>query len=437
MSGKTLRFIALLCGALLLGGCASNSPSPDPSPDPSPSPNQITVASPDPVLTEPSPEEAPSPLPDVPYVIDEGPTEAMIAESRLAEGNKVRLAEKLKKAQAGGDFTVAYIGGSITQGSSAGPETCYSALVTDWFETTFPNAAVQYVNAGIGATGSYIGVHRADGDVLAKNPDIVFVEFSVNDTTENTERNINSYDSLLRKLWLSPSAPALVAVATTQESGNSFQAQHAEIAAAYDLPFVSYRNAILYVIDKGYIVWDDISDDDIHPNVTGHKVLSELIISYLEGVNAELDAISGEESDFSVPHTDDKYQNARLIRLGDESVTSLGMFEENTTNFGNFAGTWRATVEGEVSGLVFEVEAKNIAVFFGKLTKDGGLFEVIIDGEQTAIVDTSFPGGWGNYVEVTEVASYEEPGAHTVEIRPVVPEDGAAARLYISSLAVS
>lgn len=361
----------------------------------------------------------------------------MIAQSRLAEGNKVRLAEKLKKAETGGDFTVAFIGGSITQGTGAAADNSYTALVTDWFETTYPNAAIKYVNAGIGATGSYIGVHRADGDVLAQEPDVVFVEFSVNDTNEHPERNINSYDSLLRKLWNAPSAPALVCVAMTQENGTSFQPQHAEIAAAYDLPFISYKDAILYVIDQGYIVWDDISDDDIHPNVNGHKVLSELIVSYLDGVNADLANISGEESDFSTPHTTDKYQNARLIRSGNESMTNLGGFTENTTNFGNFQGTWRASVEGEIAPLTFEVEAKNIAIFYGRHIKDGGSFEVIIDGEQVAVVDCTFPGGWGNYVEVTEVASYEEAAVHTVEIKPIMAADGAATRVYISSLAVS
>jgi lysophospholipase L1-like esterase len=362
----------------------------------------------------------------------------MIAKSRLAEGNKVRLAEKLKKAADGGNFTVAYIGGSITQGSSAGPDTCYSRLVTDWFEATYPDAKVNYINAGIGATGSYIGVHRADGDVLASNPDVVFVEFSVNDTTENTERNINAYDSLLRKLWLAPSSPALITIAMTQENGTSFQPQHAEIAAAYDLPMISYKDAILYVIEKSYIVWDDISDDDIHPNVSGHMVLSQLITSYLDEVNADLDTVSGAESDFSTPFTADKYQAARLLRPDGDNVPDLGGFEVNTTNFGNFPGTWRANIGAEeVEPLVFTVEAKNIAIFYSKLISRGGKFDVVIDGETAATIDCSFPNGWGNYVEVTEVASYEETGPHTVEIRPILAEDGSETRVYISSLAIS
>ena len=376
---------------------------------------------------------------DSKYVIEDGLTDRMIALSTYIKGNQGRLAKVFKKAQAGEKITVAYLGGSITQGSSAGDKECYARLTTNWLEEKFPEAEIEYVRAGIGATGSYIGVHRANRDVLSKNPDLIFIDFSVNDTTEHTERNINSYDSLLRKLWNHNTKPAIVTVAMTQENGTSFQEFHSDICYAYDIPMISYREAILDVINNGHIVWDDISDDNIHPNVPGHKVLTELITTYLQGVIDNLDAIDSEsESDISVPFTANKYENADILTPENTTPVDSTGWDTESTMFGNFGGVWTVrTSDGTFDGvnpLKFEVEAKNIGLFYGKMTTKGGTFDVVVDGEVAKTINSDFPGGWGSYVEAEEIISFDEVGKHTIEI---IPHTGGKALINISAIAIS
>ena len=378
---------------------------------------------------------------DTEYVIANGITDKMAALSELNSGNQVRLANAMKRAEAGESITVAYIGGSITQGSSAGDNDCYARLTTNWFEQTFPNATVNYVRAGIGATGSYIGVHRVDTDVLSHNPDIVFVEFSVNDTTENTTRNVNSYDSLLRKIWNADSSPAIVCIGMTQENGTSFQSYHYSVAKEYDLPFISYKNAILHVINQGYIKWTDISDDNIHPNTAGHKVLTEIITHYLAKVNDNKDSVSGDESDFSTPATKDVYANASLLTPANcEAADETGTIEANLDgNFGGFTGYWMARVNSSGFGgasLIFEnIEAKNIGLLYGEIVDKGSKLDIYLDGEPVTTVDANFPGGWGNYTEAIEIISLQERGTHTIEI---VPQDtGDTSIFYVTALAIS
>lgn len=379
---------------------------------------------------------------DSEYTLGGALTDRMAVLSELNTGNQVRLAGAMKKAAAGEAITVAYIGGSITQGSSAGDSGCYARLVTDWFEDTYPDSSINYVRAGIGATGSYIGVHRVQRDVLDNNPDIVFVEFSVNDTTEATMRNVNSYDSLLRKIWNAESAPAIVCIGMTQDSGISFQNYHYDIAKSYDLPFISYRNAILDVIDKGYIKWTDISDDNIHPNTQGHKVLADIITHYLSSADKNKENITGSESDFSTPYTKDKFADASLITPSNSDAfdPSGKIVSKPDNNFGNFIGCWTARgsniFDGENTCLIFEnVEAKNIGLLFGKVTGGGTVLDVYIDDVLVNSVDTRFPGGWGNYAEAAEIASFAEKGAHTVKIVPQNIE--GASLIYISGLLIS
>ncbi len=378
---------------------------------------------------------------DLPFTLDGELTPRMKALIRLNSGNQVRLANMFKKAADNKGITVAYLGGSITQGSSATESNCYARLVTDWFEETFPNTAITYVKAGIGATGSYLGVHRAERDVLSQNPDVVFVDFSVNDTTENTFRNTNSYDSLMRKLWNAESKPAIVCVGMTMEDGTAFQNQHLEVAKHYDLPFISYRNAILDVINKGYIKWTDISNDNIHPNVPGHKILSEMIIDYLTEVMNNKDNITGEESDFSTAYTDNIYEEAKLLTPADiEATDPDAVFDPYEDSFSNMKGYWMASIGGvngdKVGRLTFkDIEFKNLGILYGETTNGGGLLKVYVDGEEKAIIDTKFPNGWGDYAESKEVVSFEEKGIHTVEIVPQWEDDSLF--LYISALMVS
>lgn len=376
---------------------------------------------------------------DMEYVIENGITERMKALSTYVKGNQARLAKVFQKAKNGEEITVAYLGGSITQGSSAGDDLCYARLTTNWLIEQFPDAKINYVRAGIGATGSYIGVHRARRDVTSKNPDLIFIDFSVNDTTEHTERNTNSYDSLIQLLWNSDSAPAIVTVAMTMQDGTSFQRYHSEICKAYRIPMISYREAILDVIQNGHIVWTDISDDNIHPNVTGHAVLTEIITAYLQDVIDNLDSIdTSVESDLSQPYTENKFMNADLIVPENTTPIDSTGWETRTDIFGNFGCYWNVrSKDGSFEGvnpLKFEVEAKNIGVFYGKLTGKGGTFDVVVDGTVAKTINSDFPGGWGSYVESEEIISFDETGKHTVEI---VPHTGEKAIITISAIAIS
>jgi len=99
------------------------------------------------------------------------------------------LAAVMKKAEAGEPVTIAAIGGSITQGSISNgakdsqvkTKSCYADIFFAWWKETFPQSEITVVNAGIGATDSYLGVHRVQEDVLDYHPDLVLVEYSVND----------------------------------------------------------------------------------------------------------------------------------------------------------------------------------------------------------------------------------------------------------------
>ena len=57
----------------------------------------------------------------------------------------------------------------------------YRVMVSQDLQKRFPDTEFKFINAGISSTCSTTGAHRLARDVLAARPDLLFVEFAVND----------------------------------------------------------------------------------------------------------------------------------------------------------------------------------------------------------------------------------------------------------------
>ena len=65
--------------------------------------------------------------------------------SLAVRGNHARLKRLMKRAEQGEKLHIGFLGGSITQGSLASTkETCYAALVYQWWKKKFPQTMVIY-----------------------------------------------------------------------------------------------------------------------------------------------------------------------------------------------------------------------------------------------------------------------------------------------------
>ncbi len=412
-----------LCGALLAGCGKISSDDGDTTVVTTPEPVAVTTAA-----------EVNAVDPNEPVNLENGITDKMYGRAILNEGNLARLANAMKKAQNGEKVTVGVIGGSITQGSSAtNQNNCYASRFGQWWLDKFPSAEIDFVNAGIGGTNSYLGVHRVDEQLLAHNPDVVIVEFSVNDT----DRTMNkySYDSLVRKILSYETNPAVMLLFTTQEDGTSLQDVHKEIGTAYDLPMISYREVVFPEVAAGTLDWKAISPDNIHPNDAGHDIIGQIIDRYLNEVYGKLDTITEEPAPFTAEgYTNDYFKNARMLSAADITATASENFEIIESGFYHqFPNNWKTEGGGS---LTFDVECQNFGVFF-MCTTDGksGTYEVYVDGERKGRLEADFTGGWGNYGNTKQIVLAKETAKHTIEIKAA---DGSEAKgITILGLMVS
>ncbi|OJV11776.1 MAG: hypothetical protein BGO12_08295 [Verrucomicrobia bacterium 61-8] len=99
------------------------------------------------------------------------------------------------KLKTGEPVKVAFLGGSITE------QRGWRVLSLKWLRERYPSAKIEEINAAIGGTGSDLGVYRLEKDVLRFKPDLLFVEFAVNDGGTPSEKIRKAMEGIVRKTW--------------------------------------------------------------------------------------------------------------------------------------------------------------------------------------------------------------------------------------------
>ncbi|MBP1572348.1 MAG: SGNH/GDSL hydrolase family protein [Oscillospiraceae bacterium] len=349
---------------------------------------------------------------------DEEFYEMMKIKSLVSTGNQNPMLDVIAKAKSGEEVTLAYIGGSITEGLTAGADACYAKLTTEYFTQKFGNGDnIKHVNAGLSGTPSILGTFRLERDVLQYNPDVVFIEFAVNDGSDGTYTS--AYEGIIRHIYNHNPNAAVVLLFARTEDGYTAQNYMKEIGTYYNLPMISYADGLTYMFDNGKMTWKDFSDDQSHPNVEGHKVVRDMIAYYFDTVSA----MEKNENDFKLSpiflHSD-SYENCHIIESDALTPENLGSWKEGS-NINTFTKGW--TYNKKIEGnqpLTFKLEAKNLYLLF-KENKGGnlGTVNVKITSEDGTVdekpINGITSGGWGNpTVSVLKLSQKKQ--TYTIEI---------------------
>lgn len=222
----------------------------------------------------------------------------MLKKSLMQPGNPARLQNALDRARRGEDITVAFIGGSITQGAGAVPinTKCYAYRIYEGlcgYLKAEAGSGIRYRKAGVGGTPSELGMIRYERDVLRMRddgelteslPDIVVVEFAVND--EGDETKGECCDSLVRKILAQENAPAVILLFAVFADDWNLQERLAPIGLAYDLPMVSVKDAVVeqfyYKGGKRMVSKNQFFYDRYHPTNVGHRIMADCVLHCIE-----------------------------------------------------------------------------------------------------------------------------------------------------------
>ncbi|MBE6880726.1 MAG: SGNH/GDSL hydrolase family protein [Ruminococcaceae bacterium] len=352
---------------------------------------------------------------------------AMVDRSLMELGNLQRMKKFFEKLEKGEEVTVAFIGGSITEGMTAGAELCWAKLTYEALCEQYPNAKINYVNAGMSGTPSILGNIRAGRDVLCHNPDLTFVEFAVNDGGEQDYKD--SYEALVRTLLEQEDSPAVALYFTVIKSGHTCEKHMSEIGRAYGLPMVSLNNVLSVEFESGRMKWEDYSDDESHPNVWGHEMTKDLIMNMMNKAKAKIDEGGIGEVE-AIPEkwvNNDRYYGMKYFDdanpLDGFTMIDTGSFSGEGDTIQQFPNGWAAKiVPTDAKPMKFTFTGKTLMMVY-KCVKSqrGGSLKVTVDGKVTGTYSTQANDGWNNPVAVQVFTGAE--GVHEVTIE-LVDKDG-------------
>lgn len=203
-----------------------------------------------------------------------------------AEGGEPSFDQFDRRARAGERLTVVFFGASLTWGANATDpqQTSYRAQVARRLEEAYPLARWRFEDAAIGGTGSQLGAFRLQRDVLAKRPDLVFVDFSANDDIySDRAETMASYEAIVRRIIVEGQAPVVVVIlpfmwnvqAGSTEGMRRRQA-HLAIAEAYGAPAADAVALGIERVRTGQTSLERLWPvDGVHPGDEGYAMFAD------------------------------------------------------------------------------------------------------------------------------------------------------------------
>ncbi|MCR4743457.1 MAG: SGNH/GDSL hydrolase family protein [Treponema sp.] len=215
----------------------------------------------------------------------------------MNEKSDLRLENFLAKIRRGEDVTVIALGGSITTGFNAknAASEGWAGLTGAWIKdlASKSGSKVTFYNQGVSGTDSAFAIARLDDHVISLNPDLLLLEYAMNDQWLDAKVRNRTYESIVRKV-LSKGDTAILALFVNERKAPypSAQAVEKPICDYYHIPYVSWKECLektskLSDFEKFYD-----GEETIHPNSTGHANIASHIENKIKAVWDNLPADS-------------------------------------------------------------------------------------------------------------------------------------------------
>ncbi|MDO5307883.1 MAG: SGNH/GDSL hydrolase family protein [Planctomycetia bacterium] len=299
----------------------------------------------------------------------------------------------LNKVAKGETVRIAYFGGSITEAGNG-----WRSQSMAKFAETYPNAKFEEINAAIGGTGSDLGVYRMDEDVLKHDPDLVFVEFCVNDGGTPHDQIIRQIEGIVRKIWRHNIDTDIVFVYTYRlghenkyrdnNRADSVEAMES-VANFYALPSIDFNVPVVDLAQKGKLIYQQetgeapegvvvFSRDGVHPLTQGHEIYTQTLIDAFKKMALRNDA---------KPYPAVVNRRDRLDRVLDPKNMEDARMAKLTEKY--LDGKWRLLGDDEPLSWVKSRLGDTV------YTSDtpGSKVEILFKGSDLAIYDVLGPNG--------------------------------------------
>ncbi|MDO5580155.1 MAG: GDSL-type esterase/lipase family protein [Planctomycetia bacterium] len=336
------------------------------------------------------------------------------------------IGNALIKLEKGETVNVAYLGGSITETGDG-----WRKQTTEWMQKNWPNAKVHEIHAAIGATGSDIGVYRFQRDVLNYKPDLLFIEFAVNDGGLSPEKIWKNFEGIIRKTWKANPRTDIVFCYTiisgtvdTHRKGEYPQTANAmeQIADFYDIPSISFGQRVVKMLDEGKLIFKApkapegivlFSTDGTHPIASG-SALYTLDVARAFAAMKSIPAVD-HSSKLTKIFIRNNLENAKMVPIEPNMLKGNWRVLKKGERYSNYARWLDQIWISETPGSRIEFQFRgDHAKLYDIPSSDGAALWITVDGKKSGPI-SRYHAPWWNRLYAFPVAENLDPNkVHTV-----------------------
>jgi lysophospholipase L1-like esterase len=366
-----------------------------------------------------------------------------------------------RRARAGENLTVVFFGASLTWGAAASdPETTsFRGLMAAKFREFYPEAKFTFVDAAIGGTDSVLGAFRLDRDVLAYKPDLVFVDFSANDSLEWAKpKTVRAYEAIIHRLIAEAGVPVVQMIFPfkSHATGNQRlfrQEAHQQLSKAYQTGLGDVVTHLRERIASGQVdpglLW---GKDTIHPLDAGYKEFAAVgWAAYRQAVEEQRVSRPPNEMIFGPAFT--TVARVPWVTLQPEGGWKAAAPSDQGPLRDMLMSRWLDSVveihmseAGEGPALSALVQGE-VVMLWGESNPDGLTYKVHLDGKEMTI-----PGSKGTTVDSSQLGrrlggnvhhakvileDLDPTRVHRVDIFPILQGESSKGVLRLESLCVA
>ena len=190
-----------------------------------------------------------------------------------------------QELESGADATIVCFGDSITAGYAV--RRGFPSFLLESLRQRFPDSKIEMINSGISGDTSQDGLSRLDWAVLSYEPDLVTINFGINDcvlglSREEFEMNLVE---MVRRIRAGPDSEILLLSSQPLESPPYDQRvldyyQTVErVAKEMNVGFVDVYGAWMKRVRAGMPLDSLILPGLDHPNEAGYRIIAEELMS--------------------------------------------------------------------------------------------------------------------------------------------------------------
>jgi len=165
----------------------------------------------------------------------------------------------------------------------------YPYQVLKQLKELYPYAVINIINTSVGGENSISGAKRFESDVLIYKPDVLFIDYALNDRSVSLEKSKAAWEKMIEKslvkgikvILLTPSPDQSENIQDPNAALEKYAQQIRNLSSEFGIGLIDSYEVFKQLVASG----DNLSKymaQSNHPNEKGHLLIANEIMKYLK-----------------------------------------------------------------------------------------------------------------------------------------------------------